>query len=265
MSNISTTLSRLGEIDLDRAELNWQRLVSSVGQIGASIGPISQTVALLSSKGKLTPEVAKAYIAWYQTANNVLSALANLIEQNPDLRDAIDAAGSVGNALDGLASMLQGVSRPSTVVVELLRGPLPAVGPKSLNGLDGAAELTANLARFASPAWKKLMELLSNRGVIIVGSTAVAANKVSEILGSNSQLEDQRADLYTKLYSSLTKAGVDPDEAHRRALQIVNETKTGVDAPLLWLGGGAIGLGLLLFWMKRQGVTVVVPERGGKS
>jgi len=263
MSNISTTLSRLGDLDTDRGELNWQRLVSTVGQIGSSIGPISQNIALLNSKGKLSPDVAKAYIAWYQTASKILNSFADLIEQTPDLRDAIDAVGASDQALDGLASMLQGVERPSDTVIALLREPIPVVGPKALSGLNGP-EFVNNLARFASPAWQKLMELLRNRGVIIVGSSAVAANKVGEILGSNSQLEEQRADLYSKVYSALIKSGVDSEEAHRRALQIVNNTKTGVDTPLLWLGGGAIGLGLLLFWMKRQGVTVVVPERGGR-
>lgn len=264
MSNISTTLSRLGDLDTDRGELLWQRLINTVNQIGTSIVPISQNIALLNSRGKLTPEIAKAYLDWYRIASKMLNSLADLIEQEPSLRDAIDAAGTMNRPLEGLASILQGVERPSDDVVSLLRS-LPAVTPQALNGLGSASDVAGNLARFAGPAWQKLMDILRNRGVITVGSTAVVANKVGEILGSDSDLEEQRAKLYATVYAGLIKSGIDPEDAHARALQIVNNAKTGVNAPLLWLGGGAIGLGLLLYWMKRQGVTVIVPERGGRS
>lgn len=262
MSDISTTLTDVDELIPAGAEVTWNRLIRSVSQIGASILPISQTIAILYAKGKLTPEVAKAYVNWVNAADKVLNHLADIIEQSPILRGSIDAVATQGNASSGLASMLNGVARPSDELIALLRGPLPVMGPRALQGLEGVAQ---NIARYVGPAWKRFMELMSNRGVVVVGATAVAASAAKDVIGTDIDLEEQRATLLQQIQSRLIASGVDPDKALEMALRVLGQTKTGTDTPLLWLAGGAAGLGLLLFWMKRQGVTVIVPNRGEKT
>lgn len=260
---MTTAATALQDIDLAAGEETWRRLITAVAAIGSAIGPISQTIALLHAKGKLTPAVSEAYVAWMQSADGVLKDLANIIEQNPNLRAAIDAAGTPPQALQGLRGMLGNVVRPSDEVIALLKAPLPIMGPRALAGLD-QVQIAQGIARFSGAAWKKLLELLSNRGVVTVGSVAVAADTVRDVVGTDIDLEAQRAKLVQELQNKLVASGIDPDEAYNQALRIMGMTKTGTSAPIYWLVGGAAGLGLLLFWLRRQGVTVVVPDRGGR-
>jgi len=259
MNDISTTLTRLGDLDLDRGELLWQRLSAALERIGRMIGPYNELIEFLQSKGKLTQKIAQDYASWVQAANSVLNTTASLIEQNPKLREALDASLPKRDE-NTLSSILGAVSRPSETLIELLKTPLPAVTPKSLGSLGDASQV----ARFSGAAWSKFLELLKNRGFITLGASVVAADAVRDLVGTNVDVEQHRSELFQKAYDAAIAAGLPHDRAVAAASVVVSNVKTGTDLPLLWLAGGAAGLGLLLFWMKRQGVTVVnVPGRKG--
>jgi peptidoglycan hydrolase-like protein with peptidoglycan-binding domain len=205
--------------------------------------------AASTAEGGLKPGVAEAFEAWIASADRIKQRLAQLIEQDPKVRAAVDAAGpSVG--LEGIFQLgggyrryFEGLGAAADTAVQLLREPFDAGG--GVQGFASPVLWAARLGRLAGPAWAKLLELLGTRTVASIGGVATAAVGLETVINRDLQNFDE---LSKKVAELVASGGLTVEEG-AQILDVAKPKKESIVGPLVV--GGTL-LGALALWLNRE-------------
>ncbi len=184
-------------------EKTWAGLVQALASIGA-MGPHYTRAVEAAVKGPGLSEVGKqAYLNWVQSARRVMARAAQIIQQSPNLQQAIDAAGPEHglagfSGVDAAGALFLGeLASASTSAVAMLKEEFPVVvkGNQPLAGL-GVAPVVAVpviirggqlLAKWGAPAYRALIAALNSRGVMVVGGTVAAGAALNNVIHGETQ------------------------------------------------------------------------------
>lgn len=233
----------------------WNGLVDSMQQLSVFGPSLSTAVEAKAKTNSLSPEVQGAYKDWVASAKRVLDRTAQLIENTPNLRSAIDAAGAgtmgLSASMNGLQAYFAELAGASDTVISQLRAPFPVVtvGSTALAGLgqavqaaEVAVEAAPWIARFGSAAWKGLIQLLSTKTVAVVGASAVVSNQLSDVI--NGEVKSYN-DYNQHLSDLVAKGELSPEDA----------AKLGKGSPISPVTVGVLGaaaVGALYVFMKTK-------------
>lgn len=212
----------------------WQKMVSALNQF-ATVAPI-YAKAIADAGENIGPGAKQAFEDWAAKADGLKLRVKEIIENTPQLQQAIDAVGGAaaqpqGEDVAGLAAYFGFLASYSSEAVSLLATPLPT----GFNGLGNPALMWAE--RLAGPAWRGLMQVLGSRTVATVGATAVAANSLEDALTGETEeyLESNR-----HLAEMVAEGKLTADQA----VQLKEKPSSSNGALVV----GAVALGALGVW-----------------
>ena len=165
----------------------WANLVGALRSI-ETFGPkITAAIEQAASSTGLRPEVEAKYKLWVASVNDILARAAQIIEQSPELQQAIEAVGSqMGIGLEGLNPLeayFADVASTTSRILDTLREPFPSVlEGVGLGQAAIAARAGAVAAKFGSKLWQGLMALLGSRTVAAVGATQVGVAGLGQVI-----------------------------------------------------------------------------------
>lgn len=143
------------------------------------------------SGGQIRPEAAAAYEAWKLTVERLKQRIAQIIESNPQISEALDATGTAsmpvsGFSMSSLEAYFGELAGPAADVLDTLKNPL--FTPQAAAGVQGLSQLlqaASWAARVAGPVWAKMVELLSLPLVRSAVVTTIVTKGVGDALNAD--------------------------------------------------------------------------------
>ena len=218
----------------------WDRLVEALSLMGTYGEKINEEIQKAAETTGLSDQAKEAYTAWTRAGERLRQRLAQFIEQNPELQQAIDAAApSAGfSGVTGLGeygAYFEQVVSASAKAVELLRQAFPPVG----KALEGLGQWQAGL-------WTKFLQVLRSRTVATVGATGLATWGLSGVFNKE---VDSYHEWNAKVLDLISEGKLSPEEG--KAYMKEPPKKIGFVVPVV-AGVVALGAFALLLQQKKE-------------